>query len=58
MSQKSARLGDGVERAGQVPRLTREERVARGKTARAEVPRSSHAEFAPGCGPTRPGETA
>ena len=47
MSQMTARLGDGVERAGQVPRLTREERVARGRKARAEVPRSSHAEFAP-----------
>ena len=47
MSQTTARLGDGAKRAGQVPRLTREERVTRGKKARAEVPRSSHAEFAP-----------
>jgi uncharacterized protein (DUF2252 family) len=30
-----------------VPHLTREERNARGKAARAEVPRSSHAEFKP-----------
>ena len=29
-------------------RLTREERVARGRAARAEVPRSSHAEFTVG----------
>ena len=34
------------------PQLTREQRVARGKTARAEVPRSSHAEFT--VGPDRP----
>src|SRR4051794_37742065 len=47
MSQTTARLGDGVKSAGPVPRLTREERVARGRKARAEVPRSSHAEFAP-----------
>ncbi|HWM15783.1 MAG TPA: DUF2252 family protein, partial [Microbacterium sp.] len=47
MSQMTARLGDGVERTGQVPRLTREERVTLGRKARAEVPRSSHAEFAP-----------
>ena len=31
-----------------VPHLTVEERVARGKAARREVPRSSHAGFAPG----------
>ena len=30
-----------------MPRLTREERVTRGRKARAEVPRASHAEFAP-----------
>ena len=30
-----------------VPHLTVAERVARGKAARAEVPRSSHAGFAP-----------
>ena len=52
MGQRTARLGGDVETAGQVPRLTREERVARGKKARAEVPRSNHAEFAPA--PDRP----
>jgi Uncharacterized protein conserved in bacteria (DUF2252) len=31
-----------------VPHLTVDERVARGKAARAEVPRSSHAMFEPG----------
>jgi uncharacterized protein (DUF2252 family) len=31
----------------EVPHLTREERVARGKAARAEVPRSSHAVYEP-----------
>ena len=35
-----------------VPHLTVDERVARGKAARAEVPRSSHAVFEPG--PERP----
>jgi uncharacterized protein (DUF2252 family) len=52
MNPVTARLGGDVEMAGQVPRLTREERVARGRTARAEVPRSHHAEFAPA--PDRP----
>jgi uncharacterized protein (DUF2252 family) len=52
MSQMTARVGYGVEVAGQLPRLTRAERVARGQKARAEVPRSSHAEFAPA--PDRP----
>ncbi len=52
MTQMTARLGGDVETAGQGPRLTREERVARGKKARAEVPRSNHAEFAPA--PDRP----
>ena len=47
MGRKSAQLGDGVETVAQVPRLSREERVRRGRKARAEVPRSSHAEFAP-----------
>jgi len=47
MGQMTVRLGDDVGTAGQVSRLTREERVARGKEARAEVPRSHHAEFAP-----------
>src|SRR5688572_20610392 len=35
-------------RTDEAPRPTREQRVARGRAARAEVPRSSHAEFAPG----------
>jgi uncharacterized protein (DUF2252 family) len=47
MSQKTARLRDGAKRADQAPRPTREERVALGREARAAVPRSSHAEFAP-----------
>ena len=34
------------------PRVTREERVSRGRAARSETPRTSHAEFAPG--PHRP----
>src|SRR3954451_13983354 len=34
------------------PLLTRDQRVARGKAARAEVPRASHAEFV--AGPARP----
>jgi len=38
-------------RARTVPHLTTAERVARGKAARAEVPRSSHGEFVPS--PTR-----
>ncbi len=52
MGQRTVRREGDVETAGQVPRLTREERVARGKKARAEVPRSNHAEFAPA--PNRP----
>ena len=47
MGQMTVRLGGDGETTGPVPRLTREERVARGRTARAEVPRSRHAEFAP-----------
>jgi uncharacterized protein (DUF2252 family) len=47
MTQVTARRGR-TRRASEKPRLTREERVARGKAARAEVPRSSHAEFTPG----------
>jgi uncharacterized protein (DUF2252 family) len=39
-----------------VPHLTVDERVARGKAARGEVPRSSHAGFAPGA--TRPDPVA
>src|SRR5215218_4995583 len=47
MTQMTARLGGDADTAGQVRRPTREERVARGRKARAEVPRSHHAEFAP-----------
>ena len=47
MGQRTVRRGADVETAGQAPRLTREERVARGRKARAEVPRSNHAEFTP-----------
>ena len=50
MGQRTARRGD-VETAGQVPRLTREERSP-GEESTAEVPRSNHAEFAPA--PDRP----
>ena len=52
MGQRTVRRGGDVETAGQVARLTREERVARGKKARAELPRSNHAEFTPA--PDRP----
>ena len=38
---------EGSGRARVVPHLSVAERVARGRAARAEVPRSSHAEFAP-----------
>ena len=37
-----------------VPHLTADERVARGKAARREVPRSSHAGFTPGALPADP----
>src|SRR5215213_1547519 len=47
MTQMTARLGGDAETAGLGPRPTRAERVARGRKARAEVPRSHHAEFAP-----------
>src|SRR5687767_12846981 len=47
MTQTTARRGR-TRRTGETPRPTHEERVARGKAARAEVPRSSHAEFNPG----------
>jgi uncharacterized protein (DUF2252 family) len=47
-STKSRRPGPAVLGPG----LTREKRIARGKLARAEVPRSSHAEFRPGQGDT------
>ncbi len=40
--------GMRLEHGKVVPHLTVEERVARGKAARREVPRSSHAEFTPG----------
>lgn len=52
MGQRTVRRGGDVETADPVSRLTREERVARGKKARAEVPRSNHAEIAPA--PDRP----
>jgi uncharacterized protein (DUF2252 family) len=54
MSQVST-VGRGGSADG-VLRLSREERVARGRAARTEVPRSSHAEFAPG--PDRPDPVA
>jgi uncharacterized protein (DUF2252 family) len=47
MTQVTARRSRS-QGSGTVSRPTREQRVARGKAARAEVPRSSHAEFAPG----------
>src|SRR5947199_3487356 len=43
-------------RTGEVPHLTVAERVARGKAARAEVPRASHATFAPPSGRADPVE--
>jgi uncharacterized protein (DUF2252 family) len=46
MTRATAQRGR-TRRTGEEPRPTREERVARGKAARAEAPRSSHAEFAP-----------
>ena len=49
MTQVTARGSSGL-RTDEVPRPTREQRVARGKAARAEVPRSSHAEFKPAAG--------
>src|SRR4051795_2585880 len=44
------------EHGKKVPHLTVDQRVARGKAARREVPRSSHAGFAPG--PNRPDPVA
>ena len=41
-------VGMRYEHGKVVPHLTVEERVARGKAARREVPRSSHAGFTPG----------
>ena len=49
MTQVTARGSSGL-RTDEMPRPTREQRVARGKAARAEVPRSSHAEFKPAAG--------
>jgi hypothetical protein len=39
---------------GQPPHLTREERVARGRALRSEVPRAAHAGFAAGAGRADP----
>jgi uncharacterized protein (DUF2252 family) len=48
MSTKVARARDGhSRRAAAPPRRTATERTAHGKAARAEVPRSSHADWAP-----------
>ncbi len=49
MSDESRPIPAGMryEHGKVVPHLTVAERVARGKAARAEVPRSSHAGFAP-----------
>jgi uncharacterized protein (DUF2252 family) len=47
MTQVTARRGRS-RRTDEVPRPTREQRVERGRAVRAEVPRSSHAEFKPG----------
>jgi uncharacterized protein (DUF2252 family) len=48
----AAQIDNRVTGPARAPRPTREERVARGRKARAEVPRSSHAEFVPD--PQRP----
>src|SRR5688572_10636013 len=50
MTQVTARQGRSTRRTGETPHPTREERVARGKAARSEVPRSSHAGFTPAAG--------
>ncbi len=49
MTTVTAVRGKRVRQAGmpKAPDLTREQRIALGKAARAEVPRSSHAEFTP-----------
>jgi uncharacterized protein (DUF2252 family) len=47
MAIASANGAKGRERGAKVPHLTVAERVARGKAARSEVPRSSHAVFEP-----------
>ena len=55
MTQVTARRGR-TRRTDEKPRPTREQRVARGKAARAEVPRSSHAEFTAAARAARPGD--
>jgi uncharacterized protein (DUF2252 family) len=40
--------GDSVQKSTELPHLTPSERRARGKAARAETPRASHAKFEPG----------
>ena len=47
-------LGMRYEHGKVVPHLTVEQRVARGKAARREVPRASHADFTPRCSGTTP----
>ena len=47
MTQVQARSSHGAEPAVGDGRLTREQRVARGRAARNAAPRSSHAEFTP-----------
>jgi uncharacterized protein (DUF2252 family) len=56
MSRSTTVLTRDARQPDDVPRPTREQRVAQGKSARAAVPRSSHAEFAPG--PHRPDPVA
>ena len=52
MTQVSSGRRRAARPAEPQPRPTREQRVARGRAARSEVPRASHAEFAPA--PRRP----
>jgi uncharacterized protein (DUF2252 family) len=47
MNESTTARRRGARQSEEVPRLTREQRIARGRAARAAVPRSSHAEFAP-----------
>jgi hypothetical protein len=59
-ASRAARASDkGSARAGTVDQLSRADRVARGKDARAVTPLESHAEFAPagsrGSGRAAPG---
>jgi len=58
MTSVTAGRGKRVRKAKtpKAPDLTREQRIALGKTAREEVPRSSHAEFTPA--PQRPDPVA